>query len=98
MDMRVRANAGCIGAGSDVCAVIDMNTPIGAKFSCLTRAIQVKTRDAFGRKRIAEDGVEDLHIQLAGRLGPPAWMSKVFERAGEFHGVVLGRKTFDLRL
>jgi hypothetical protein len=36
-----------------------------------------------GRKGIAEDWVQQAHVQIARGLGLPAGMGKVFERAGD---------------
>ena len=90
MDMRIQPHARCVNARLNVGAAIDMNGAIGAEFSRMARAIEVKMGNAFGRKGIAEDGVQDLHVQIAHGLGLPAGMGKVFECAGDFHGVVFG--------
>src|ERR1035441_2481160 len=77
-------------AGSKVGPAADVYAAIGAEFSRLARAGQVEMRYACRSKGIAEDRVQEFHIQIARGSGLPAGMGKVVERAGDLHSMVLG--------
>ena len=90
VNLRIQPDAGGDHAGSNVGAAVDVHAAVGAEFSRLARAGQVEMRYACWSKGIAEDRVQELHIQIARSRGLPAGMGKVVECAGDLHGMVLG--------
>src|ERR1035437_1912948 len=86
MEARIESKARGDNARSDVRAVLDVEAAIGAKAPCHSGPGEVEMSKTPRRKRIAGDGVDQPQVQLAGRLGLPAWMSIVFQDAGNFQG------------
>src|ERR1039458_1275523 len=89
MDTRIESKARGDDACPDVRAVLDVEAAIGAKAPCLSGPDEVEMSKAPRRKRIADNRVDQPQVQLAGRLGLPAGMGKVFKDAGNFQSPVL---------
>ena len=89
MNMRIETKAGGDDAGSDVSAVFDVNSPIGAEAACFSGPGEVQMGNAFRRIWIAGDGVNQAQVQLAHCFGLPAGMGKIIQGAGDFQSPVL---------
>ena len=64
-------------SGSDIAAAVDVNAAVGVEFRPCTGGIEIKTGNAFRRIRVAEDRIEQVHIQLALQFAFPVGMGKV---------------------
>ena len=80
MNTRIHSNACRNNPGSNVRPAVHMNAAVGAKLPGLARAVEIQRGYSFWRKRIAEDRVQHLHVQIARYPGLPVWMRKVLKR------------------
>ena len=86
--MRIEADAGGYDPSTNVGAVVDMDGPIGAEFPGMAFAVEIEVGYAFRGEGIAEDGVQQPHIQVARCFGLPTGMGKVLEGTGYLQGLV----------
>ena len=94
MNVHIHLESRGVNAGSDETAVADAYAAVGVEVQAGAGGIEIEMGNALRRKRIAEDGIEQVQIELAQHPGLPAGVGKVFESACDFNGMPLCRAGF----
>ena len=92
MNVRIQFDSGGVDSGSDIAAVVDADAAVGMEFLACSCGFEVEAGNALRRISVAEDRIEQAHIQLALHLALPAGMGKVIERASDFKSMTLRRR------
>ena len=81
MDLRVQIDARGHDAGADVGATLHVHAAIDSKRGRPATGGEVEMGDALGRIRIADDRIEEPHVEIACGFGLPARVVEIVQNS-----------------
>ena len=88
MNARIQVDAAGLHAGVDVCGSICVHRAVNSELARSALPSQVDAGNAFGHKRVADDGIEQTQIEFTLRTRLPSWLAEVVECARNKQDVV----------
>jgi hypothetical protein len=84
VEARIHLKAGGYDASSNIRAIVNVQAAVDAEAARLAGSVQIQMGQALGREGVADHGIHQAQIQVAGGFCLPAGIGEAVQRAGDF--------------